>query len=234
MDKSLVESKYVNTLLKCSYHQPDFIGTPHKLAWELDCPLCGGRKAKLVWMDGRNTFKFFCPAERSKSHCGFAGELQVLLKVWNRPLWVQYLQEREAEGTAGSGHNCPKASQVAPTRRSQRRLSWRKSKVPNQVSIATTDASRGSGWCSVDLTGLSQLSSGGRFGVVLPSRWTRSCRHHAGHRYWQKGCRAPLDGFIQMLSQMILPLVSVVVMNWCQDTSVDRHSRGVVPDIIVE
>ena len=144
MDKSLVESKYVNTLLKCSYHQPDFIGTPHKLAWELDCPLCGGRKAKLVWMDGRNTFKFFCPVERSKCHCGFAGELQVLLKVWNRPLWVQYLQEREAEGTAGSGHNCPKASQVAPTRRSSRRLSWRKSQVPDQPN-RPADAPSGDG-----------------------------------------------------------------------------------------
>ena len=144
MGKSLVESKYLNTLLKCSYHQPDFIGTPHKLAWELDCPLCGGRKAKVVWMESRSTYKFLCPAERSKSHCGFAGELQVLLKVWNRPLWVQYLQEREAEGTAGSGHNCPKASQVAPTRRSSRRLSWRKSQVPNEPN-SPADAPSGDG-----------------------------------------------------------------------------------------
>ena len=147
MDKSLVESKYLNALLKCSCRQPDFIGTPHKPAWELDCPLCGGRKAKVVWMDGRSTYKFFCPAERSKSHCGFAGELQVLLKVWNRPLWVQYLQEREAEGTAGSGHNCPKASQVAPTRRSKRHLSWRKSQVQHQPNRPADDASGGGCGC---------------------------------------------------------------------------------------
>jgi len=132
MSKSLVESKYLNTLLKCSKSEPVFVGSPLKPAWEMDCPLCGGRKAKLIWIDSRSTYKFFCPSGKSRSHCGFSGEFQVLLKVWNRPLWIQYLQERESEGTAGFGFRCPLASQVAPTRRSRRHLTWGKSQVPHE------------------------------------------------------------------------------------------------------
>jgi len=42
--------------------------------------------------------------------------------MWNLPLYRQYLQEREEEGTAGAGFNVPLASQVMPQRRSKRRL----------------------------------------------------------------------------------------------------------------
>jgi hypothetical protein len=136
MSKSLVESKYLSMLLKCSYNQPKFTGSPSKPLWELDCPLCGGRKSQLVWMDSRSTYKFICPTGKSKTNCGFAGEFQVLLKAWNQPLWIQYLQEREAEGTAGLGWNCPKASQVVPGRRSRRCLEGRKRQVPGEPKIS--------------------------------------------------------------------------------------------------
>ena len=141
MPKSLVESKYLSVLLKCSYNQPNFTGSPSKHRWELDCPLCGGRKSQLVWMDSRNTYKFMCPTGKSKTNCGFAGEFQVLLKAWDRSLWIQYLQEREAEGTAGLGWNCPKASQVVPERRSKRRLEWKKYQVPTEPKTGDSGAS---------------------------------------------------------------------------------------------
>lgn len=141
MSRSLVESKYLSMLLKCSYNQPNFIGSPSKPAWQLDCPLCGGRKSQLVWMESRNTYKFICPTGKSRTHCGFAGEFQVLLKAWNQPLWIRYLQEREAEGTAGLGWNCPKASQVVPERRSKRRLAWQKHQVPNEPKAGDSGAS---------------------------------------------------------------------------------------------
>ena len=60
-------------------------------------------------------------------------EFPVLLKMWNLPLYHQYLQEREEEGTAGAGFNVPKASQVLPQRRSKRRLEGRKRQVPQEL-----------------------------------------------------------------------------------------------------
>lgn len=143
MGQSAVERKYLNTLLKCSVNQHNFVGSPQKPAWELDCPLCGGRKARLVWMDSRSTYKFFCPGHRSRHNCGWSGEFQVLLKVWNRPLWVQYLQEREDEGTAGAGFNCPKASRVNPSRKSRRRLDWGNHQVHTQPNAGPEQGEAG-------------------------------------------------------------------------------------------
>lgn len=69
-------------------------------------------------------------------------EFPVLLKMWNLPLYRQYLQEREEVGTAGAGFNVPLASQVMPQRRSKRRLEGRKRQVPQEPN---TGGSEGSG-----------------------------------------------------------------------------------------
>ena len=144
MNELDVDRKYRQHLFAYLDNPPEFTGTPTKPKWQLECPMCGAKKATMVWCPDLSTYKFFC-SKTNRRACGISCQFPVLLKVWNPPLYRMYLDEREAEGTAGAGWNVPKASQVAPTRRSSRRLSWRKSQVPNQVSIATTDASRGSG-----------------------------------------------------------------------------------------
>ena len=68
-------------------------------------------------------------------------EFPVLLKVWNLPLYRQYLQEREEEGTAGAGFNVPLASQLMPKRRSKRRLEGCKRQVPQETKAGGSDGS---------------------------------------------------------------------------------------------
>jgi len=93
-------------------------------------------------MPSRSTNKFFCSSRNSRN-CGVQAEFPVLLKMWNLPLYRQYLQEREEEGTAGAGFNVPLASQVLPQRRSKRRLDRSKYQVPNEPRNGGSDAPEG-------------------------------------------------------------------------------------------
>ena len=131
MDESFVDRKYRLRLFQYLDEKPEFTGTPYKPKWKLECPICGAKKSTLVAMPDRQTYKFFC----SKSHrsaCGIACEFPVLLKVWNQPLWFEYLAEREEEGTAGAGWNVPKVSLMNPTPRPRKKRRCRNRQVPNQ------------------------------------------------------------------------------------------------------
>ena len=127
--ESLIDRKYRLALFDSCLKTPEFNGTPSNPRWKLECPLCGGAGASLVWLPARNTSKFFCSTKSSRN-CRVQVEFPVLLKMWNLPLYRQYLQEREEEGTAGAGFNVPLASQVLPQRRSKRRLDRSKYQVP--------------------------------------------------------------------------------------------------------
>ena len=74
--------------------KPEFTGTPYKPKWQLECPICGAKKSTLVWMPDRQTYKFFC-SKSNRLACGSACEFPVLLKIWNQPLWMAYLEERK-------------------------------------------------------------------------------------------------------------------------------------------
>ena len=131
MDESFVDRQYRLRLFQYLDEKPEFTGTPYKPKWQLECPLCGAKKSTLVAMPDRQTYKFFC----SKSHrsaCGIACEFPVLLKVWNQPLWFEYLAEREEEGTVGAGWNVPKVSLMNPTPRPRKKRRCRNRQVPNQ------------------------------------------------------------------------------------------------------
>lgn len=131
MDESLVDRKYRRHLFQYLDKSPEFTGTPYKPKWQLECPLCGAKKAAMVWSPELNAYKFFC-SKTNRRACGISCQFPVLLKVWNQPLYLMYLDEREAEGTAGAGWNVPKSSLVNPRRLSKRQLDWRTSQVPDQ------------------------------------------------------------------------------------------------------
>lgn len=124
-----IDRKYRLELFNCCLKKPVFTGSPSKLAWKFECPLCGAAGASLVELPARSTYKFLCPS-RNPRNCGVQVEFPILLKMWNPPLYRQYLEEREEAGTAGAGFNVPRASQVLPERRSRRRLEGRKRQVP--------------------------------------------------------------------------------------------------------
>jgi len=129
--ETLLDRRYRQRLFECCLKKPVSVGSPGIPKWKLECPLCGAAGASLVWLPARNTSKFFCSTKSSRN-CRVQVEFPVLLKMWNLPLYHQYLQEREEEGTAGAGFNVPKASQVLPQRRSKRRLEGRKRQVPEE------------------------------------------------------------------------------------------------------
>jgi hypothetical protein len=133
--ESLVDRRYRLALFESCLKSPAFTGTPATPQWNLECPLCGAAGALLVWLPARNTYKFVCTTKNSRS-CGVQVEFPILLKRWNLPLYRQYLQEREEEGTAGSGFNVPRASEVMPQRRSRRHLEWHKSQVPPEPNTS--------------------------------------------------------------------------------------------------
>lgn len=139
--ESLIDRKYRCALFDTCLKKPVPVGTPGKPSWKLECPLCGAAGASLVWMPARDTTKFFCSTKNSRN-CRVQVEFPVLLKMWNLPLYRQYLQEREEAGTAGAGFNVPLASQVMPQRRSKRRLDRSKYQVPQEPK---NDGSGGSG-----------------------------------------------------------------------------------------
>jgi len=124
--ESAIDRKYRLALFNSCLKKPVMTGNPNSPKWKLECPLCGSTGASLVWMPARSTYKFISSTKNSRN-CGVQAEFPILLKMWNLPLFHQYLQEREEEGTAGSGFNVPRASEVIPQRRSRRRLEWRKS-----------------------------------------------------------------------------------------------------------
>ena len=127
--ESFIDEEYRLALFDSCLKKPVFTGTPSNPSWKLECPLCGAAGASLVWLPSRSTTKFLCPTKSSRN-CRVQVEFPVLLKMWNLPLYYQYLQEREEEGTAGAGFNVPLASQVLPQRRSKRRLNRSKCQVP--------------------------------------------------------------------------------------------------------
>jgi hypothetical protein len=124
--ESFVDRKYRLRLFEYCLKKPVLVGSPGNPQWRLECPLCGASGASLVWLSARSTCKFLC-STKNRMNCGVQVEFPILLKMWNLPLYRQYLQEREEEGTAG---NVPKASQVLPQRRSKRQLEGRKRQVP--------------------------------------------------------------------------------------------------------
>jgi len=143
--ESLVDRKYRLALFDSCPKKPVMTGSPGNPSWKMECPLCGAAGSSLVWMPARNTYKFLCATKNSKNsrNCGVQVEFPILLKRWNLPLYRQYLQEREEEGTAGSGFNVPRASEVMPQRRSRRHLEWHKSQVPPEPSTSDFGSSGG-------------------------------------------------------------------------------------------
>lgn len=142
-EESFIDHKYRRILFQYLDKPPEFIGTPHKGKWQLECPLCGAKKATMVWCSELSAYKFFCSKTNARA-CGISCQFPVLLKVWNLPLYQVYLDEREAAGTAGAGWNVPKSSVMNPTRRSRRQLDWRTSQVPEQVRTSPEQGSTGS------------------------------------------------------------------------------------------
>ena len=140
MDESFVDRKYRLHLFQYLDKSPEFIGTAYKPKWHLECPLCGAKKATMVWCPDLSTYKFFC-SKTNRRACGISCQFPVLLKVWNPPLYRMYLDEREAEGTAGAGWNVPKASAMYPNRRVQSPLGWHRCQVPNEPNKPADDPS---------------------------------------------------------------------------------------------
>ena len=146
MDELLVDKRYRELLFAYLDEEPNNTGTEFKPNWKLECPLCGAKKSTLVWMPDRQTYKFFC-SKPNRCVCGHPCEFPVLLKIWNQPLWMAYLVEREESGTAGAGWNVPKVSlmNLSPCPRKQRLRFNRK--APRQHK---TDGKPGAGrtcWC---------------------------------------------------------------------------------------
>ena len=102
MDELLVDKRYREILFAYLDEEPNNTGTEFKPNWKLECPFCGAKKSTLVWMPDRQTYKFFC-SKPNRCVCGHPCEFPVLLKIWNQPLWMAYLVEREESGTAGAG-----------------------------------------------------------------------------------------------------------------------------------
>ena len=121
MNELFVDRKYRLLLFQYLDKKPEFTGTPFKPKWQLECSICGAKKSTLVWMPDRQTYKFFC-SKPNRCACGHPCEFPVLLKIWNKPLWFEFLEEREEEGTAGAGWNVPKVSlmNLSPCPRKQR------------------------------------------------------------------------------------------------------------------
>ena len=141
MDELLVDRKYRLLLFQYLDKKPEFIGTPYKPKWQLECPICGAQKSTLVWMPDRQTYKFFC-SKSNRLACGSACEFPVLLKIWNQPLWFEFLEEREEEGTAGAGWNVPKVSLLNPSSRPRKQRRRCNRQVPRQPK---TDGKPGAG-----------------------------------------------------------------------------------------
>lgn len=139
--ESIIDRKYRQALFDSCLRKPVMVGSPGVPRWKLECPLCGASGASLVWVPGLSTYKFLC-SSRSPKNCGVHAQFPVLLKLWNLNLYLQYLQEREEAGTAGAGWNVPRATEVMPQRRSQRRLEGRRRQVPQEPN---SGASGGSG-----------------------------------------------------------------------------------------
>jgi hypothetical protein len=132
--ESFIDRKYRLILFKCSDKEPVFTGSPQIPKWKLQCPLCGGSGASLIWLPARDTWKFLCDSSR-RGNCGVHAEFPILLKIWNPNLYREYLQEREEAGTTGFGFNCPRLPENTARRgsgrsqRSFRRNSRAKSKT---------------------------------------------------------------------------------------------------------
>ena len=141
MDELLVDRKYRLLLFQYLDKKPEFTGTPYKPKWQLECPICGAQKSTLVWMPDRQTYKFFC-SKSNRLACGSACEFPVLLKIWNQPLWFEFLEEREEEGTAGAGWNVPKVSLLNPSSRPRKQRRRCNRQVPRQPK---TDGKPGAG-----------------------------------------------------------------------------------------
>jgi hypothetical protein len=139
--ESVIDREYRLALFDSCLKKPVMTGSPAVPKWKLECPLCGAAGASLVWLPGLATYKFLC-SSRNPRNCGVHAQFPVLLKLWNPSLHLQYLQEREEEGTAGFGWNVPRATEVIPHRRSKRSLEGRKRQVPKEPN---TGASGGSG-----------------------------------------------------------------------------------------
>lgn len=139
--ESIIDRKYRLALFDACLRNPVMVGSPAVPKWKLECPLCGGSGASLVWIPGLSTYKFLC-SSRNPRNCGVHAQFPVLLKLWNPSLYLQYLQEREEAGTAGTGWNVPRATEVMPQRRSKRRLEGRRRQVPQEPN---TGASGGCG-----------------------------------------------------------------------------------------
>jgi len=182
----------------------------------------------MVWCPDLSTYKFFCSKTNSKA-CGISCQFPVLLKVWNEPLYLMYLDEREAEGTAGAGWNVPKASAMYPTRRVQRPLRWHRCQVQEQPNKPADDPSDDGCWWSVGLVSLSQLSFDGRFGVAAPSRWIRSCQQRLSLRFCRNWFQMLLLWIIQNTSQMMLWLLGLCVINNRWLPSLDRNLERILP-----
>lgn len=141
MDESLVDYKYRRHLFKYLDKPPETVGVRcHRPTYKMECPLCGAKKATMVWCPDLSTYKFFC-SKTNRRACGISCQFPVLLKVWNPPLYRFYLEEREAEGTAGAGWNVPKASALYPNRRVQSPLGWHRCQVPDQPNKPADDPS---------------------------------------------------------------------------------------------
>ena len=137
--ESITDRKYRLELFDSCLRKPVMTGSPAVPKWKLECPLCGATGASLVWMPGLSTYKFLCSSRNSRN-CGIHAQFPVLLKLWNRSLYLQYLQEREEAGTAGSGWNVPRATEVMPQRRSKRSLEGRKRQVRQELNTGGSDA----------------------------------------------------------------------------------------------
>jgi hypothetical protein len=141
MDESLVDYKYRRHLFKYLDKPPETVGVRgHRPTYKMECPLCGAKKATMVWCPDLSTYKFFC-SKTNRRACGVSCQFPVLLKVWNPPLYRMYLDEREAEGTAGAGWNVPRASAMYSTRRVQPPLRWHRYQVPEEPSKPADDPS---------------------------------------------------------------------------------------------
>jgi len=111
--ESFIDRNYRLKVFQYLPQKPVFTGTPTNPKWRLECPLCGGPGAAMVWMESKSTFKFLCSSNR-RHNCGVHAEFPILLKMWNKQLFVQYLQEREEEGSTGPGFNCPRFADAFP------------------------------------------------------------------------------------------------------------------------
>lgn len=109
LNESFIDHKYRRQLFSACLREPRLTRLNGNTTWMLECPLCGASGSHLVWMDHKSTWKFLC-STKSKRNCQSQLEFPVLLREWNPGLFLTYMQEREASGTAGAGFNCPRPS----------------------------------------------------------------------------------------------------------------------------